>query len=285
MKIENRSPDMTLARQRYSLEVRQLLRSSREYTRKSIREERWSMSFSTSSRYSLDLGILLADEETIVTKNKSMDLLGQTILDVQFMDKVLEENPIKGLIERKMQQGRLYMLDLMSYGAVHKEVGVSGCVVALTDRRKEMEKEVILESDALGKKINTQTDIQLVSGDLLSSSTWREVNRYIATYTSGERFGIILCHPLAGLDYIPENMSAYQYLFSRIYDVLSPNEGTFLTNFHARMYEQVAELCKRLSAVPGIKVMCYPEEDFSSYGKFMLVRSHNSPERLPVISS
>lgn len=270
MQTETRSPNMALARQVYSPEVRQLIHVSCKKTRYDTRGDFWVDSFTTSGIYSMNLGILLANKEAIAANNEPEDLLDKTRQEMRFMNKMLKENPVKAFIEQKQQQGHLYMLDLMSYGAVHKELGVTGCTVALSDRREEMEATP-----------NGAVEIHLVTGDILSRSTWRGVNQYLTTHTGIAKFGVILCHPQAGLEEIPENIVAYQYLFGRIYDVLSSDEGTFLANFHATMYEEVKNLCEQLNAVPGIRTLCYPAEYLSPYGKFMLVRSPNSPDKLP----
>lgn len=266
--------NFTLARRMYSPETIELINSYKDRTERDIvREDWWSTSYSTSDRYSRDLGILLNKSRYIFKDNSRgpVDPVEFMMRTTQFYAKLINANPIKELIQRRQKQGQFRMLDLMSYGAVHKELGVQGCVVALSDKRREGE-EAPVET----------TGIHLVEGDILCSSTWNKVNKYLETNANLKKFGVILCHPMAGLDYIPSNINVYRYIFNHVYQVLSPDEGTFLTNFHSTVYNQVKGICNKLNAIDGIKAVCYPADDFSFYGKFRLTRLSHSPNKLSV---
>lgn len=264
MKTEAPLSDVAYVRSIYSPDIVRDIRK-RKYIN-SWSEDWWGSSFSTSRNYSRDLGILLMPQETLETLT-SLKPLDRTSC-FRLLSELLAENPVKKLIEAKKQEGELYMLDLMSYGEIHRELDVKGCAVALSDRRT---------SDIQA------TPVELIAGDVLHSRTWQKIDKYLELNTNGEKFGIILSHPIGGLTKIPMNLTVYQYLFNHVYRILSNNDGVFLTNFHTKMFEQVEDMCKKLNGIEGIEASCYSDDDFSIFAGFMLRKSSGAPEKLPLI--
>lgn len=125
----------------------------------------------------------------------------------------------------------------------------------------------------------------MITGDILQSSTWGKIDEYLRTQAKGGKFGLILCHPIAGDGNIPRNLFVYRYIFNHIYRVLSPHEGIFLTNFHRGLSWQVSELCKVVSTVEGIEATCDIYSEHLLNPTFMLKRLPNSPERLPLLKA
>lgn len=116
MRTEAELLDFTRAREMYPSEIRQLIHSQVEMNRYDRRHDTWYESFSTSREYSRSLGTLISDVD---------------------QRQVIYYNPVAWLIRERQDQGELQMLDLMSYGAVHRELEVNGCAVALSDKRKD----------------------------------------------------------------------------------------------------------------------------------------------------
>lgn len=132
--------NFSIVRQIYAPDVICLIRKFRDRTRNNKNgRDVWLASSSTSAEYSLQLGVTLTDSETISLENQPRDKLDQGLLKVQSVVQIAKENPIRAIIQRKKQEGQLFMLDLMSYGAVHRELEVAGCTVALSDTRGQTE--------------------------------------------------------------------------------------------------------------------------------------------------
>lgn len=180
-------------------------------------------------------------------------------------------NSFKSIVDAKKQRGDFYLLDLFSYGAIHRELRVPGCAVALSDRRRAGEHKKDLELRA-----------ELIVGNILRGKTWRKISDYLENVAGGRKFDVIVSNPLAGLTNIPADLGVYSYILNRVYGILNPNEGILITAYHFSMEKEVINAGKQLNRIKGLKVVVNPA---LPSGSFILARSPSSPEVLPDISA
>lgn len=277
MQVESPVLDFSLARQMYPPAVRHLIYEYRNRAKSLYKEKDryWGISFSDSRQYSKDLGLFLADPEDIAFRDDPRSELNASTRESYFIARMYQKNPIKALIEQKQLERPVQMLDLMSYGAVHRELIVAGCAVGLTDRRNED------QSFTDCREWDRCIGVEFIEGDILNSFTWGGLNKYLKEYAP-DGFDIILCRPVGGANFIPEDIGVYRYIFNHVYRVLNPNGGMFLTTFDAHMYERVEQASRQLNEIDGIEVACYSSGRWFQDGRFMLKRYPGSPKILPV---
>jgi len=210
--------------------------------------DRWMTTNSDSRSYSNTFGWLLED--------------GHEIHPPPY-----RTNPLRRITEaKKVQQGEVIVLDLMGYGGVLRDLEVRGCAVALTDRR-----------GFITRRFDRKLGIGHIVGDIGSARTWRAMENWLQSQGEGLRFDIICCHPLDGLNNVPQNKEFYAYIFKKLYSMLSNNDGYLFAQFHSSMSHFVEEFVEQMRDIEGIEVKFLINPHV-----FMLIKHRDSPQELIV---
>lgn len=135
-----------------------------------------------------------------------------------------------------------------------------GIAVSLSDHRSE---EEILQERALG--------LTHISGDLSGIKTWNGLKEEL----DGEKADLVIERGLSGCDYLPENGLYFLFVARRIWNMLSSNDGTFISDqlIGISSYREVNEWIKR-ARTKGVDVR-------QLGGLFKMVKHKNSPTALP----
>lgn len=152
------------------------------------------------------------------------------------------------------------LLDLMSFGHVHRSRGIPGVVIGLSDQRTSAE-----------RRFDQDKNIDFIPGDVLRVKTWSALN--------GQQFSMVICRPVAGIYAIPATPLVYGLLAERMYAHTAPG-GVFITEIHPQMHSFVSKLSKQLNQIEGIHSEVSKTKDSAT---FMLSKGLNAPHTFPVV--
>ena len=215
-------------------------------------QDEWKFSQSTSDSYSESFGPLLEGIEGLERRRGS--------------------NLLKSLVEQqKEQKGELLVLDLMSYGAVHRDLKVRGLSVALTNKRS-----------FLTRTYSMWVNNGFIAGDIRNARTWRAIRQWLDsekhTHDSARKFDLILARPFGGLTHVPKNEIFYHYIFTALYGLLTNEDGYLLTQFHPDMQRTVEQAVSQINTNAGVEARCD-----SNNGVFTLVKRSGAPEKISLV--
>lgn len=130
--------------------------------------------------------------------------------------------------------------DAMSYGLALNDSDLSGLALALESEHGN--------AFVVKKSFEERPHQRRVIGNMLASGVWSPIN---ADVRENGYYDLITCTPYVALWDVPPHDAIYGTLFNKFYDVLSPDEGLFLTQ-HNLSTIQKKRLMDGLKEVPGI---------------------------------
>lgn len=231
----------------------------------------WPVSRSGSARYSDYFQKVIKNEPPAQKNLTSLWNWYVNNLDRGYSKKP-QKDVIREMVEQKKQQGvNVRILDLMSYGYFIRDLGVQGCAVALTDRRRMNDKT---KDDING--------ITFIDGDIMSPKTWRRITAYLTEQGTNAQFDFIICRPLGGLDYLPASPELYENIFYRVYPLLSSNDGVLLTQCHHKLENFIVAANAKFNSVTGLEArLHFPKllgmKSRLFHNVFMLIKHPEAP--------
>lgn len=147
-----------------------------------------------------------------------------------------------------------------------------GLAVSLTDERGRMR-----------KWMDKYEHVQQVAGDIMSSSTWRDIDDVM----QGRKADLIMERALGGLDILPRHPKLYAILLNKAWQVLSDKEGIMLlqTQHNAALLEtgiNIQDFINNLKT-EGINVELFGLDAGTPNKRLVLklVKTPGSPKKLP----
>jgi hypothetical protein len=197
------------------------------------------------------------------------DSYGEHITDYDRSFKaLLKGKPIRSLIEKRPFP---VVLDIMAPSTTiatlfnyFPDKPKFGLAVSLEDRRSFRR-----------KKYDDKRNIQQIGGDILLPSTWDKVGDRLAGFKSH----LVMQRALGGYQCIPFDPRLYGVFLSKAWGFLSPDNGIILAGIPSGL-EKDAKRAIDNFRMNNIEADMH-DGGISRYSTMMLVKTPNSPEKLP----
>jgi len=180
------------------------------------------------------------------------------------------------ILARTMRSQQAFAMDLMGYGTALDMPMTGGLAVSLSDKRLVTQQQR-----------DSQKNIGHISGDVLKSTTWVEIEEWIKkNNTQDQGFHLIMCRPIRGIRHLTDRPEVHSVLLQRAWNVLSPDRGVLLTQTHTADSPYLPQWIDILNATPGIHADFHipdhnQEEIYDTLPTLKLTRLPDAPEKLP----
>ncbi|MCL5011018.1 MAG: hypothetical protein M1127_02300, partial [Patescibacteria group bacterium] len=156
---------------------------------------------------------------------------GPFTYEVTFQN-IIDEKWGDFLQKQKEKQGSTAAMDFMGGGTCFMNLPVDKkLAVRLTDKGSDPFFQLSLQEKELLSKID------VITGDVLSKKTWKEVFVWVEKETAGRGFDLILSRPIGGLLHITFNLDVWYFLIENLWKSLNKNRGTLYTQLPLPNYD------------------------------------------------